>query len=314
MGGTFAGYPDPRTTYSAFYVIFARDEILGLALVAVFGIAGALLFFGKGNHPGPVAEIPGALQREHLLVTLIAVGVFAAAALGSHFVCHDYALSADEFMADFQAQIFLRGKITAEVPVAMGRRGADHSPTFVDYFPATHSWKATYLPVYAALRALFQGVYLQSLLNPFLAALTVFALYGTVRNIWPNEKQNALLAVLLLAGSAQFLLMAMTAYSMPAHLALNTVWLWLYSRPDRRRFYLAPIVGVLAIGLHQPIVHALFVAPFLLRLVWQRKWLPVWIYGLIYSLGCAAWYAWRMHYLPPAAGGAHFVSGSSTLR
>ena len=94
----------------------------------------------------------------------------------------------------------------------------------------------------------------------------------------------------------------MTAYSMPAHLALNIVWLWLYSRPDRRRFYLAPVVGVLAIGLHQPIVHALFVAPFLLRLVLQRKWRPVWVYGLIYLSGCAVWYGWRMHYLPPAAG------------
>ena len=59
LGGTFAGHPDPRTTYSAFYVIFARDEVLGLALVAVFGIAAALIFFGKGNRPGPVAEIPG---------------------------------------------------------------------------------------------------------------------------------------------------------------------------------------------------------------------------------------------------------------
>ncbi len=307
LSGTFAGHPDPRSTYSAFYVIFARDEILGLALVAVFGIAAALLFFGKGNHPGPVAEIPGALQREHLLVALIAAGVFAVAALGTHFVCHDYALSADEFMADFQAQIFLRGQVTAEVPPQWVDAVRIIRPTYADYFPATHRWKATYLPVYAALRALFQGVYLQSLLNPILAALTILALYDTVRNIWPNEKQNALLAVLLLAGSAQFLLMAMTAYSMPAHLALNTVWLWLYSRPDRRRFYLAPVVGVFAIGLHNPIVHALFVAPFLLRLVLQRKWRPVWVYGLIYLSGCAAWYAWRRHYLPPAVGSATTV-------
>ncbi len=89
--------------------------------------------------------------------------------------------------------------------------------------------------------------------------------------IWPNEKENALVAVLLLAASAQFLLMAMTSYAMSAHLALNTIWLWLYSRPERRRFYLAPVVGVLAIGLHQPIVHALFVAPFLFRLGFRSE-------------------------------------------
>ena len=303
LSGTFAGHPDPRSTYSAFYVIFARDEVLGLAVVAVFGIAAALIFFGKGNHPGPVAEIPGALQREHLFVTLIAVGVFAIAALGSHFVCHDYALSADEFMADFQAQIFLRGKITAEVPARWVDAVRVIKPTYVDYFPETHSWKAAYLPVYAAMRAVFQSVYLQSFLNPFLAAVTVLALYGAARNIWPNDKQNALVAILLLAGSAQFLVMSMTAYSMPAHLALNTVWLWLYSRPDRRRFYLAPLVGVLAIGLHQPIVHALFVTPFLFRLVLQRKLRAILIFGFIYVSGCAGWYAWRTKFSPPAADG-----------
>ena len=47
---------------------------------------------------------------------------------------------------------------------------------YVDYLPAAHAWKATYLPVYAAMRALFQSVYLQAFLNPFLAALTVRAL------------------------------------------------------------------------------------------------------------------------------------------
>ena len=42
LSGTFAGRPDPRTTYSVFYVIFARGEPLGLALVAVFSIAAAI--------------------------------------------------------------------------------------------------------------------------------------------------------------------------------------------------------------------------------------------------------------------------------
>ena len=303
LSGTFAGHPDPRSNYSAFYVIFARDEILGLALVAVFGIAAALLFFGRRNHPGPVEKISRALPREHLLVTLIAAGVFSVAALGTHFVCHDYALSADEFMADFQAQIFLRGQVTAEIPPQWIDAVRVIKPTYVDYFPETHSWKAAYLPVYAAMRAVFQSVYLQSFLNPFLAAVTVLALYGAARNIWPNEKQNALVAILLLVGSAQFLVMSMTAYSMPAHLALNTVWLWLYSRPDRRCFYLAPVVGVLAIGLHQPIVHALFVAPFLFRLMLQRKLRAILIFGFIYLLGCVGWYAWRTKFSPPAADG-----------
>ncbi|HEY2714352.1 MAG TPA: hypothetical protein VGI60_17715 [Chthoniobacterales bacterium] len=297
LGGTFAGQPDPRTGYNAFYVLFARDEVWGLGLLALFCFAGAMWFFReKRIEPSEIS----AGKHNHLFVACIAAGVFAIAALGTEFVCHNYALSADEFMTNFQAQIFLRGEVTAEVPAKWLPALRVIKPTYVDYLPAKHAWKATYLPVYAAMRALFQSVYLQSFLNPFLAALTVLVLYATARNIWPNERQNALLAVFLLTGSAQFLVMAMTEYSMPAHLALNTIWLWLYSQPDRRRFYLAPVVGLLAIGLHQPIVHALFVAPFLLRLVWQRRWRPVVIFGIIYSLGCTFWCAWRLHYATPA--------------
>ncbi len=302
LRGTFAGWPDPRSSYSAFYVIFARDEVWGLALVAAFCI-GAAFFPFRGSNPKSL-PMGAALSEQAGVLVMVAVviGVFALTGFGTHFVCHDYALSADEFMADFQARIFLRGKIAAEIPTQWLDAVRVIKPTYVDYFPATHEWKATYLPVYAALRAIFQGVYLQSFLNPSLAVLTVLALYGAARNIWPNEKQNAVVAVLLLAGSAQFLVMAMTAYSMPAHLALNTVWLWLFSCPDRRRFYLAPVVGVLAIGLHQPIVHALFVAPFLLRLVLQRKWSAVSVFAFIYLLGCAGWYAWRLKFSPPVAG------------
>src|SRR5581483_4333191 len=169
-------------------------------------------------------------------------------------------------------------------------------PTFVDYFPATQSWNQTYLPVYAAMRAAFQAADLQSLLNPFLAAVTVLAVYGTARNIWPQSKANAAVAVALLVSCSQFLLMSMTSYAMPAHLALNAVWLWLYSRPNERKFYLAPFIGVLAIGLHQPIVHALFVLPFLVRLLWQRRWRAVFVFGIVYVAGCVGWLLWRAHF------------------
>ena len=228
---------------------------------------------------------------------VVAVVVFAIAAIGTQTVFHNYLVTADEYLADFQARIFLHGKFQAEVPSAwVSAERFLNLPFFVRYFPANHSWNSVYLPVYAAMRAVFQSVGLQSLLNPFLAALTVLALYGTARNIWPESKTNALVAIGLLVSSSQFLVMSMTSYSMPAHLALNAIWLWLYSRPDRGWFYLAPLVGVLAIGLHQPIVHALFALPFLLRLVLQRRWRAVLIFAPIYLAGCALWFAWQARY------------------
>ncbi len=309
LRGVAAGSQDARLFRNVFYVLFARNEPLGLLVVALFSLGAAFLLFRKRTAPASTAaESPQ--PRGRLVLPAIAVAVFAVTALGTQFVCHDYALTADEYMADFQAKIFLRGKVLAELPAGWSAVGSI-TPTYVDYFPQTRSWKSTYLPGYAAIRAVFQSVDLQSLLNPFLAAVTVLALYGTARNIWPEQEANALAAVLLLPASPQFLVLGMTAYAMPAHLALNTCWLWLYSDQTKRRFYVAPLIGVLAIGLHQPIVHALFVAPFLLRLLLQRRWRAVFVFGAIYAAGCCAWQMWRLHYAPPPA--ASGGSGESIL-
>lgn len=294
-----AGNPDPRLTYNVFYFLFARHEIAGLLVVACFNLAAAFFLLrarstmeeSQGDH----------MTRAGQICAAVAVISFAIAAIGTQLVFHDYPLTADEYLGDFQARIFLHGKIQAEVPLRFVDAIRVVKPIYVDYFPATHSWNATYLPVYAALRAVFQSVNLQSLLNPFLAAITILALYACARNIWPESKTHAVIAIALLASSSQFLIMSMTAYAMPAHLALNTIWLWLYSQSDRRAFYLAPFVGALAIGLHQPIVHALFVLPFLARLVFERRWHSVGIFGAIYLAGCLGWYMWKMHFQPPPA-------------
>jgi hypothetical protein len=297
-----AGSPDPRFTYNVFFVLFARHEPAGLAIVALFSLIAAGGLFRGGDAAGRQRnENP---NRAGLLCVLLATTAFVFAALGTQIVFHNYPLTADEYLSEFQANIFLHGKLQAEVPSAWV--SAQHFlslPQFVQYFPASRSWNSVYLPVYAAMRAVFQSVGLQSLLNPFLAALTVLAVYGTARNIWPESKTSALVAIGLLVSSSQFLVMSMTAYSMPAHLALNAIWLWLYSRPDRGWFYLAPLVGVLAIGLHQPIVHALFAIPFLVRLLLQRRWRAVLIFAAIYLAGCALWFAWQARYQVGNAGG-----------
>jgi hypothetical protein len=315
----FAGYPDPRSWFNAFYVLFARHEPAGLSIVALFYLAAATFLWRSvrparetiRSSPEHLSQHAAKSQRlsaqdsGHYHTTacvLTAILVFAVAKIGTTAVLHDYLLTADEYLADFQAQIFLRGKIQAEVPAAWVDAIRVIKPTHVEYSPKTHLWMSTYLPVYAAMRAAFQYFDLQTLLNPVLAAVTILALYGAARRIWPESQMNALIGVGLLASSSQFLLMSMTAYAMSAHLALNTIWLWLYLRPERREFYLAPIVGALAIGLHQPIVHALFVLPFLARLVWEKRWRPVLIFGAIYLGACVFWYAWKRHFASPTGG------------
>lgn len=288
------GNPDPRLTYNVFYYLFARNEPIGLTLVALFSAIAAFASLSRRSIATDLANEDVDLPRWIAPLLALVVGIIAAG--GTNLVFHHYLLTADENVADFQAQIFERGQIQAQVPRAWIDAARVIKPIYIDYFPATHSWNESYLPVYAAMVAVFRMFDLEPFLNPLLAAATVLAVYGTARNIWPESKVNALVAAGLLATAPQFLAMSMTGYSMPAHLALNAIWLWLYSRPNERKFYLAPLLGVLTVGLHQPIVHALFALPFLVRLVWQRRWRPMSIFAGIYLAGCVGWYLWRAHF------------------
>jgi hypothetical protein len=81
----------------------------------------------------------------------------------------------------------------------------------------------------------------------------------------------------------------MTGYSMPAHLLFNLIWVYCYTSKQNRMGLLLPIVGVIALGIHQPFVHGLFVAPFLIRLLRERPWKFSLYLGLVYLVGCLFW-------------------------
>jgi hypothetical protein len=91
-------------------------------------------------------------------------------------------------------------------------------------------------------------------------------LYRMGRRLWPDSPGAALVAVLLMASSAQFLVMAMTPWSMSAHLAFNLLWLLCFMRRDHGGDAGALLCGFIATGLHQLISHPLFVAPFIVHL------------------------------------------------
>lgn len=297
----WVGQPDPRNWFNVFSVLFSRNEPAGLGLVLAFAALTAL-WLSRGAY---VASRQIQLRPKFTTI-LIAIAACALAGVGYFVVFHQYALSADENMANFQARIFLSGKLRAVVPAFWQPMVHLIMPTHGSYFPALQSWNSSYLPVYAAFRALFMSVNLEGLLNPIFAGISVLTIAAVTHRIWPNDPWKPLIAAALLASSSQFLLTSMTAYAMPAHLALNLIWLWLYFDPTKRRFWLAPFLGVAALGLHQPFFHALFVAPFLARLVRDRRWKASFIFALVYAFGIIGWLLWWRHFMSDfsAAGSA----------
>ena len=227
----------------------------------------------------------------------LAAGVVILCWVGAVKVYQQFPFSMDEYTVRFQAQILAAGHFTAPVgePWRFFEKGL--TPLFVSFLSESNSWVSDYLPVYAALLAPFVLLGVPGLLNPLLAAGSLLAVVGIARNIWPERMADRVLVAVLLAASPQFLITAMSGYSMPAHLFFNLVWLWLYTGQRRVGLLIAPWVGLVAMGLHAFVPHALFAIPFLLRILRRRQWWVTIYFATVYLAASALWIfcQWYIH-------------------
>ncbi|MEO7932885.1 MAG: hypothetical protein ABIT76_06985 [Chthoniobacterales bacterium] len=290
-------FPDFRNWFNAFFVTTAATEPAGLYLVLGFTI-----ITGFGLWLGKKIWLPETwatrIFDSRIAVPTLALFSLIFSAAGVWLVMHNRPLAADENMPDFQARIFLSGQLQETIPEKLRPIVQTFTPLNAVISADRTRWNQAYLPVYAALRAPFLFLHLQTLVNPLLGAVAMMSMAGVCRILWPEKPWLSVAGAAFVALSPQVLITGMTSYAMPAHLALNTVWLWLYLRPKSRWFWCAPIVGVLAVGLHSPFVHALFAAPFLLRLVLDRRWKPAAVFAGIYLAGCVGYYFW-WHFFAP---------------
>lgn len=224
----------------------------------------------------------------------LAAAVFCFCLAGHRWVLDGYDLSRDEQMASFDARVFAAGRLVQPLPAPWPARAEALNTTFM--LPVSHpvAWVSAYLPMNAASRALVGLVAAPSLTGPAMAALGLVALWNCARRLWPQERELAVVAALLYAGSGQVLFAGMTSYAMPAHLTLDLLWLWLFlmRRPAADLGALA--VALVATGLHQPLFHPLFALPFLVGLLRDRAWRRVALYGAGYAAICSLWLAWPM--------------------
>lgn len=252
-------------------------------------LVGALLIALSAWRLPARAQVFAASWRLPLAIgTVMAIVAFA----GHYLVLSGHDLSRDEQMATFDAQVFGQGQLVAPI-TGLWRDHVDALNTMFMYPTSeTAGWISAYLPLNAALRALFGLIGDAALTGPAMLLLGAVALWGCVRRIWPADREAAVVALLLYLGSGQILFNGMTAYAMPAHLALNLCWLWLFLRKTMWADLAALAVGFVAVGLHQPIMHPMFAAPILFLLVLERDWRRVTLYFLGYAAIGAFWAWW----------------------
>jgi hypothetical protein len=231
-----------------------------------------------------------------------------------HYVVFDgYDLSRDEQMASFDTAIFRHGQLFAPIPAAWRPIADALNLTFILPIGAREFWVSAYLPVHSAWRAALSYVADPALASPLMAALGGYCIWRISRLLWPASAATQLVCVLLYAGSSQVLVTAMTAYSMSMHLALNMLWLWLFLLDRRQTHAAAMIVGWFAIGIHQPVFHALFVLPFLFLLLGQKRWKLLAAYCLAYALIGAFWLSWPIWISSHGTAAALSINGTGGI-
>jgi hypothetical protein len=282
-------FPGP---VNVFFRLYAFHEPVPLLMLVAWVIVAAIATVRRApvtSGSAHVERLPAPTAR---VTAGIAALMFVVAVATWYHVHHATLLTMDEFTSDFQARILAHGELRATLPTEWQPYLDAMAPVFTAYRDLGGGWLSQYLPGYALLKTPFVLTGLEVVLNPALAALSVVLLAAIARRLWPEEGLRPWMALAFFVTSSEVLMTSGTGYSMPAHLALNLLWLWLYQRGDARSWGLALAVGVLALGLHNPMPHALFIAPFLVRLVRERRWRRAAAAVAAYGVGSVLWLAW----------------------
>ena len=288
-GAVFKVANDPTIPQNSdFYqYTFVRFEPFALYASAAFLLGLYFILPRKGAEPSRLV----ALVNWKRLPVIVALVVLVSTCIGRFAVYQNFDLCIDECLNDFEVKILDQHHLVATVPVEWRDDQAALKVPYENY-NATHGyWASGFLPGFASLDYVFSQFDLSWALSPVLAALSIVLLASLARRTFSDQALLAgNLAILLLALSPQFLAMAMTKFAWPAHLCGTLLWVWLFSHPNRLLFLLTPILGALLIGLHQPHVHPLMAAPFVLRLAYTGRWRDFAWFVVWYLIGAWGWY------------------------
>lgn len=258
----FTGYPHPPyRLWVSEYLMRTQDLAGGLLLMALV-IAACF----APLRPAALAFVD-AISRHPWRTASTA---FVMLCLGSIFIEQNHPLAQDEYAALFQSQAFAAGRLTGQFPPELVSRLIP--PSYINQFlyasTQTGQVASAYWPGFALLLAPFSFVHAPWAANPLLASLALVAM-GRIATRLTGERQATGWAMLLALGSPGFTAMAITYFSMTAHLLLNLVFVWLLLERTAARLVLAGVVGSFALVLHNPLPHTLFALPWIIWLALQ---------------------------------------------
>lgn len=250
-------YPFDVVRIYIFHYLLREQDLAGSVLVIAIALA-ALLPRGRS----------GALE----FVDWLARHPWGVAAASFVFICtaasvaaYNHPLAGDEHLALFMSRAFAAGRLTGELPPELVFRLV---PEFYQWRwlivdEATGRVASIYWPGFSLLLAPFSLIGAPWACNPLLAALSL-VLIARIATRLSGVPQAGGWAMLFALGSPGFIGMAMSYFSMTAHLFVNALFVWLMLERTPRRLVLAGLAGSFALVLSNPVPHLLFAAPWVI--------------------------------------------------
>jgi hypothetical protein len=248
-------WPDAVWRLRAFQYLLREQDIAG-SILAIAIVIGAWVLRKRNPTVDPI----GILGRNPWPTAAITFVGLCAAMLT---VAHHHALSGDEHLALFQSRIFAAGHLTGQFPSELVYRLI---PTnYIDrWLIASESGRVAsmYWPGFSLILVPFTLLGVPWACNPLLASLSLVLIARLASQLTSDTRAGGW-AMLFALGSPGFVGMALSYFSMTAHLFLNLLFAWLLLERSARRLIAAGIVGSLALVQNNPVPHLLFALPWI---------------------------------------------------
>ena len=248
-------WPDPVWRLRAFQYLLREQDIAGSVLAIAIALAAWVL-----RKRSPTLDPVGVLGRNPWATAVVTFVGLCAAMLT---VAHNHALSGDEHLALFQSRIFAAGHLTGQFPPELVYRLI---PTnYIDrWLIASGSGRvaSVYWPGFSLMLVPFTLPGVPWACNPLLASLSLVLIAKLASRLTADARAGGW-AMLFTLASPGFVGMALSYFSMTAHLFLNLLFGWLLLERSTRRLVAAGLVGSLALVQSNPVPHILFALPWI---------------------------------------------------
>ncbi len=248
-------YPYLMRRILVFQYLLREQDIAGSVLAIAIAV-GAWLLSTRSPTLDPVAI----LGRNPWAG---AAAVFIGLCVAMFAVLHNHPLAGDEHLALFQSRVFAAGRLTGQFPPELVYRLI---PTYYldHWLIASEAGRVAsiYWPGFSLLLVPFTLLGAPWACNPLLASLSL-VLIAKLASQLSSEPRAGGWAMLFALASPGFLGMALSYFSMTAHLFLNLLFAWLLLERSSRRLVAAGVVGSLALVLSNPVPHILFALPWI---------------------------------------------------